>query len=438
MQRSKDSDASGTPAATALPSAPDAPAPIEPAPANASFWGPLHNRDYRWYLLGGLTFSGSLWVGITAIGWVALELTGTPSGVTLVSVVWFAPFFLLALPAGVLADAVDRRALMIIARGLSAVLLTGAAVVAFAGLLSYPLLLVFAALTGTLIVVEMPARQAYVAMLVPRGQLVNAMAMLSSEGSISRVAGPLLAGFLLDETGAGGAFLAFAVLSLLIVVFTLPIRTPGRIERERPPGASAGRMHRELMEGLRHLAGHHDARALVVLGVLGGSVAWVYVTLLPVMTRDVFDGDAQLLGVLSAAIGIGQVPSTLLLAFYRNFRWTGAAYIGAMFTLGLAIVGYSMSTWVPLTMVLLAITGLTFSSLHILLNSMLLRIVEPRFHGRVIGAMTLTWGFNVLGLLSAGAIAETLGVQLAVGFSGAALMVCASGAVLLRPRLLRI
>ncbi|MYB42093.1 MAG: MFS transporter [Chloroflexi bacterium] len=433
MQPSTESDApatSGAPVATAED--------IDDATADVSLWGPLRSRDYRWFLLGGLTFSGSLWVGITAVGWIALELTGSPSGVTLASAVWFSPFVVLALPAGVLADSMDRRWLMIVLRGLSAVLMLAGALIAFSGQLTYPLLLVLAACNGALIIIEMPARQAYIAMLVPRGQLVNAMAMLSSEGSVSRVAGPLLAGILLDETGAGGAFLAFAVLCLMIIIFTLRIRTPGRVVRERAPGAAAGRMHRELMEGLRHIAGHRDARAVVTLAILAGTVSWVYVTLLPVMTREVFDGDARLLGTLSAAIGIGQVPSAVLLAFYRNFRHTGIAYIASMLTLGLAIVGYAVSTSVPLTLGLLALTGLTFSSQHIMLNAILLRIVEPRFHGRVLGAMFLPWGFNVLGLLSAGAIAEALGVQLAVGLSGALLVIFASGAVLLRPQLLRI
>ena len=182
-----------------------------------SLWGPLGSRDYRLYLLGGLSFSASLWVVITAVGWVALELTDSSAGVTVVNVVWFLPFFLLALPAGVIADVVDRKRLMIAARGLSALLLAAVAGVAIAGHLSFPLLLVTAVLTGALIAIELPARQAYIAMLVPREQLVNAMALLSSEGSLSRVFGPLLSGFLLVNGGASGAFLAFAALNVLVV-----------------------------------------------------------------------------------------------------------------------------------------------------------------------------------------------------------------------------
>ena len=196
------------------------------------------------------------------MGWVALELTDSSIGVTVVNVVWFTPFFLLALPAGVIADAIDRRRLVIVAQGLSALLLFAATGIALADQLTFPILLVLAASTGSLIVTELPARQAYMAMLVPREQLVNAMALLSSEGSVSRVFGPLLSGYLLDRAGAEGAFFAFAVLSLVIVVTTVAIRTPGRIATDAEP---TRRLRGELVEGLRYLAGHQDARALVLL-----------------------------------------------------------------------------------------------------------------------------------------------------------------------------
>ena len=168
--------------------------------------------------------------------------------------------------------------------------------------------------------------------------------------------------------------------------------------------------------------------------MLAGSAVWVYVALLPVMARDVLDGGALLLGVLSTSVGLGQIPAALLLAFYRDYPWAGRSYIAAMFVLGVAIVGYAYSTSVPLTLAPLAVTGFAFSAQSILLNAMLLRLVEPRFYGRVIGAMSLTWGVNVVGLVTAGILVETFGVELAVGLSGAMLVVCALGAALAQPQ----
>ena len=124
------------------------------AEAHASPWGPLGIRDYRLHLLGSLAFSGSLWIVFPAVGWIALELTDSPSKVTLANVVWFSSYFFLARPAGVAADLVDRRRLMIAARAVSALLLAVVAALTLAGLMSYPLLLVTAVVTSSLIAIE--------------------------------------------------------------------------------------------------------------------------------------------------------------------------------------------------------------------------------------------------------------------------------------------
>ena len=248
--------------------------------AHASPWGPLAIRDYRLHLLGGLAFSGSLWVVFPAVGWIALELTGAPSKVTLANVVWFSSYFFLALPAGVAAD--------------------------------------------------------------------------------------------------------------------------------------------------------------LLASVLSGSAAWVYVALLPVMTRDVLGGDAFLFGVLSTAIGVGQIPAALGLALYRDYRWPGRSYVAAVILLGVAISGFANSTSVPLSIVLLAVTGFAFSSQFILLNGMLLRLVEPEYHGRVMGALNITWGANVVGLLAGGAVVDVLGVSVVVAISGGAVAASALLIVAMRPQLLRL
>ncbi len=400
-----------------------------------SRWGPLAIPDYRLYLVGSLAFSASLWIVFPAVSWVALELTDSPSRATLAIGAWFSSYFFLALPAGVAADLVDRRRLMIAARGASALLLAVVAAVTLAGQMSYPVLLITAVATSSLIAVELPARQAFIAMLVPPRQLVNAVALLSSEGSVSRVFAPLLSGFLLAHGGASGAFLAFVALNVIVVVATLAIRTSGRI------GATvvaSGGPRQDLADGLRYLWAHKDARALVLLSVLSGSAAWVYFALLSVVTRDVLGGGALLYGVLGTAIGVGQIPAALLFAFYHNYPWPGRSYVAAVLLLGAAITAFAYSESVPLSIALLALTGFAFSSQFILLNGMLLRLVEPEFHGRVMGALNLTWGANVVGLVAAGAVVETIGVSPVVALSGVMVAGSAVAVAALRPQLLRL
>ena len=148
----------------------------------ADYLGPIMSRDYRFYLASAFAFSFGIWLHITALGWVALELTDSAFLVTLANVFWFLPFFVLALPAGVLADRADRRLTLIVVRSIGAVIVAILAYVAFAGLLTYPLLLLLTLLIGTTVILDLPARQSYVAMLVERSELVNAMAMVSMGG----------------------------------------------------------------------------------------------------------------------------------------------------------------------------------------------------------------------------------------------------------------
>jgi MFS family permease len=195
---------------------------------------------------------------------------------------------------------------------------------------------------------------------------------------------------------------------------------------------------RDLIDGLRYLVRNKNARALVLASVLSGSAAWVYVALLPVMTRDVLGGDAFLFGVLSTAIGVGQIPAAVGLALYKDYRWSGPSYIAAVLLLGVSIIGFAISTSVLLSSVFLALTGFAFAAQFILLSGMLLRLVVPEYHGRVMGALNITWGVNVIGMLAAGAVVEALGVSMVTGLSGCAVVVSAILVVAIRPQLLKL
>ena len=399
----------------------------------ADYLGPIRSRDYRYYLASAFAFSFGIWLQLTALGWVALELTDSAFLVTLANVFWFIPFFVLALPAGVLADRLDRRLILIVVRSVGAVIVAVMAYLAFAGLLTYPLLLGLTLLAGTTVILDLPARQSFVAMLVKPSELVNAMAMVSMEGSISRLAGPLLAGLALSTVGAGGAFGAFALLNLLFVAFMLMVRTSGAVERTA--GSSPAR---ELTEGLRYIREHRDVMALVLVSVLTGSVGWVYLALMPVVTKEVLDGGAVTLGILGMAVGVGAMPGGMFLAFAPDLRSPGRAFVGGLLLWGVAVMLFAYSPWVATSLLALGVAGLGFTMQIVLVRGMLLRVVDREFHGRVMGAMNLTWGANIVGTLAAGWLAEVLGVSIAVALSGALIVVAALGIVAWHPRLLRL
>lgn len=387
---------------------------------------------YRGYWIGSSLFGVSIWVFITAMGWTALELTDSALRVSLVNVVYFLPMFLLAVPSGVLADLVDRRRNVVVSRGASAVLVAAMTFMAATGTLTYAWLCVFAAGVGLSVITELAARQALVAQIVPPTRLVGAAALTNFQGGLARVLGPLLAGWLLDHTGHGGGYALFVACNVAVVLAFLRVRAS---PLPQPPRRTPWR---DLLDGFGYLAGHRDAAAIVALSVSTGTIGWLYLALLPVAARDMLDGDAVTLGALSTAVGLGSLPGALVLGVRVGVRHEGRLYVASMTTWGAGIAAFGLSRTLPVALVALALTGLGFGMQTILTKSLLLRIVEPTYHGRVMGTLMLTYGANVIGTLGGGWIAESVGTPAAVTGSGLGITALSALAVARRPQLLRL
>ncbi len=392
--------------------------------------------DYRRYWGASAAFGFGIWAFITAIGYTATELTDSDFLVSLVSVVYFLPFFLFALPAGVLADNADRKIVAVVARGASAIVVALMAFLAGSNGLTYPLLLIGSFLVGVSVIAELASRQAFVASLVPVKLLVPASALSSVQGGIMRVTGPLVAGWLIADAGAGGGYWVYVASHVLFVWWFLRIRTSGRIERapDHVPAPMA-----EMRAGFAYLGEHRDALALVMISILGGVVGWIHIALMPVIATEVLGGDAKTLGALSTAVGAGTLPGSLGLAFVaKNFRHEGRLFIIAMILWGVGIIGFGFSTSFRVSVALLLVAGLGNGLQVVLIRTLLLRIVEPEFHGRVMGTLMLTWGANIVGTLIGGSLSDWLGVGWVVSASGVLILVVTIGMVRWNPRLLKL
>ena len=204
----------------------------------------LSDPDYRRYWLGSTAFALGIWGFLVSMGVSARILTDSPLRISLVSVAYFLPMFLLALPSGVLADTVDRRLTVIVSRSVSAAGGLVLAALTASDRLGYGALLALCALTGAPVVSEVAARQAYVTQVVRPDQVVGATALGSVQGGIARVVGPLVAGWLIGQWGQASGYLFFAAANLACVWVFLRIRASGVPER------SGGRPLAELVDGL--------------------------------------------------------------------------------------------------------------------------------------------------------------------------------------------
>lgn len=392
----------------------------------------LRTPDYRNYWLGSTSFALGIWAFLVSMSYSARVLSDSPFKVSLVSVAYFTPMFLLALPSGVLADAVDRKKTVVVARGLSAVVAAGLSLLAFLGDLTYPALVVLCFLTGATVVSEIAARQAYVAQIVQPEQVAGATALGSVQGGLARVGGPLVAGGLISLAGQAAGYLFFAAMNVFCVLVFLRIKASG--VPTRPPGHPLT----ELAEGLRYLRRTPDVLVIVSVAILTGVVGWTYLALMPVVTKDVLHGGPVLLAVLSGAVGLGSVPPSVLLALRRgNPPAEAVLFFASTAAWGLGVIGYGASTNRGVVIVALVVAGAGSGLQQVVVRTLVLRLVEPAFHGRVMGTLMLTWGANIVGTLAGGGLAETLGVGPVIIGSGAVILAVPLGALLLRPAVIR-
>ena len=154
--------------------------------------------------------------------------------------------------------------------------------------------------------------------------------------------------------------------------------------------------------------------------------------------EDVLGGDAVTLGLLSTALGLGSVPPSISLAVKRRLVGEGRLFIVAMLLWGGAIMAFPYAGTIPLSVLALGVAGLGFGFQSILTRTILLRIVDPAFHGRVMGTLMLTWGANIVGTLVGGRIADLLGVQTVIAMSGGMILAVTLGILAWNPRLWRV
>jgi len=281
---------------------------LENNPAPVSAWDPLRRPVFRSLWTAALVSNIGSWMQTMGAGWLMTELTHSPVKVALVQAAQSLPMFLLALPAGALADIVDRRRQLIVSQVWMLSFAALLAVTTFAGLTTPWWLLLMTFLIGCGAATMTPAWSASVQEWVPRVELQPAIALIALSINLSRALGPALAGVIVVLSGTATVFLLNA-LSFLAVILAL-------LRWKRLPtvvGMPAERLFGALRSGFRY-ARHAPLLQRVLLRAVVffpfGSVVWA---LLPIIVARELHGGASLYGVLLGCIGTGAVAGALLM-----------------------------------------------------------------------------------------------------------------------------
>ncbi len=355
-------------------------------------------------------------MGTTAQGWRVLGLTDSAAALGVASAAGSAPVLFLSLLAGVLADRLDRRLIMVGAQVAGALFAAALAVLTMTGVVAYWHVLVLAVLAGSATALAMPTFQAIVSTLVPPGAIGNAVALNSAQFNLSRILGPVVAG---AAIAAGGQAVAFWInaLALAVVAFVL-WRLPLASASASATRAEAS-MWSNLLDGLRYVRADRTVLVLLVLAAVPGLLMLNYLPLLPVYARDILDIGAGGLGVLTAAIGVGALIGALGVAVLRPGGASGRLVLVGLAVASGALITFALSTVLVVSLVALAVLGAAQVAYYATTNTLLQVIVPPRLRGRVMSLYILTsWGAIPLGNLLAGFVAERYGAPAALAAGG--------------------
>jgi len=382
----------------------------------------LRHRNYKLFFFGqGMSLIGT-WMQRIALGWLVYRLTGSEM---LLGVVGFAgqiPTFLIAPFAGVLADRTDRRKLLVVTQVLAMLQAFVLAGLTLGGAVATGHIIVLSAVLGVINAFDIPIRQSFVVeMLESRQDLPNAIALNSFLVNGARLVGPSLAGLLIAGVGEGICFLLNGMTFLAVIAALLAMRL-------NPVTRHAGKSHvlHNLREGLVYAFHVVPIRAILLLLATISLLGTSYSVLMPVFAKDILHGGPKTLGFLMAAGGIGAIAGAVFLASRKTVRGLGRVVALAAALFGAALIAFSYSRNLYLSLGLMAVAGFGMMVQFASSNSLIQTIVDDDKRGRVMSLYVMAlMGMGPFGSLLAGWLAGVLGPPAAVAIGGAGCIVAA-------------
>lgn len=381
----------------------------------------LRHRDFRLYFGGQFVSLTGTWMQAVAQGWLMHRLTSSPMMLGLLAFTQFIPVLPLALHAGVIADRVPRRRLLLWTQSLQLVQAVLMALAVITNVVQPWMVIALALAYGIVNTFDLPARQAFVVELTGKEDLPNGIALNSAAFNAARILGPAIAGILVASVGEAGCF-ALNALSFVAVLVSLLLMRPAPPAPPDPAQARAS-VSDTLREGLAYAWATPTIRQLLVLLAICSGFGYQYTVLLPVYARDVLHSGANEYGWLFSAFGAGSLIAALRMAVTRE-RWALRRHL--LIGLLAAAAGFLGFAWVhslPAMIGFAALAGFGLILYVASTNTLIQLTVEDRYRGRVMSLYTLFFvGPAPFGALLAGFIAQQWGAPAATTVCSAVLL----------------
>ncbi len=382
----------------------------------------LHYPNYRlWFWSNMFSLFGS-WMQSTALGFLAYDLTRSAAFLGLVGFASGIPTWLFTLYAGVIADRVSKRNMIVVTQIAMAGLAVAISIMAFLHLVEPWHLVVMALLMGTANAVEAPARQAFVLEMVAPQDLTNAIALNGAMFNTATAVGPAVGGITYALFGPAWCFAINAFSFIPVITALRMMKLPPNV-----PCAKGGSPTRELKEGLSYTLNEPIIRTVIALVGIVTIFGMSFLTLLPAWAVKILHGNATTNGLLQSSRGLGALIAALIIASLGKFKFHGKLLMFGAFMLPVSLLLFSLITWEPLSIIILIGVGMSLVLVYNLANAIVQTAVPNRIRGRIMSIYSLTFlGTMPIGSLMMGAFAQKFGEQATALAGGLVVMVGAA------------
>lgn len=367
--------------------------------------------NYRLWFIGALVANVGTWMQRVAQSWLVLTVLTDNDGsaVGMVIGLQFLPVLLFSPYAGVLADRLPLRKLLITTQVLLGVLAGALGAIVLGGVAELWHVYVFAFLLGVIAAFDAPARQTFVGEMVPQDSLPNAVALNSTSFNIARLIGPAVAGFLIAAVGTGWVFVINAV-TFAATIASLALMRRGELH----PLPHSPRGRGQVRAGVAYVRGRSDIMVIMLVVSVVGAMGLNFQLTSAVMATEVFGKGAEEYGILGSVLAIGSLTGALIAARRRHPRVR--IVIAAAFAFGIVSGLMAIAPTWELYVLSCVLVGWTSLTMMTSANATVQMTTEPGMRGRVMSLYMMVFlGTTPVGSPVVGWIADTWGARWSVG-----------------------
>ncbi|MCK4274793.1 MAG: MFS transporter [Dehalococcoidales bacterium] len=374
----------------------------------------LKNPTFRLYYIGMVGQWSSMNMQIVARSLLIYRISGSGAILGLASLANAIPTIAFSLFGGALADRLQKKDILLFSMIGSMLVSLAVAFALTMGYLStdvpgsWWILVVTAAIQGTIMGLMMPSRQAIIAEIVDREQVMNAVSLNTMGMNAFRILAPAATGFLIEGFDfASVYYISGAMYGMAsICMFLMPKTTQKFSEGDNALT--------DIVDGVRYIR-REKTMLLVLVATLFVMICGIpFLQLMPMITEDILEVGASGMGILLSVSGMGAITGSLILASLPS-RKRGTIMLVSGVLMGLALVVFAFSSWWLVSVLVVIFIGLGQTGHRTTGNALAQNYTAPEYRGRVMSFMMMGLGFSSLGTFVAGVLAESIGIQWAIG-----------------------